>query len=222
MDPPDIELSADVQHHLKAAANKHLQKFEKVKYMQDKRVVTNPSTNTTRTVYGETIINDLLQGNMILLAIALDPHGNLGPISQAFLSNSTTTIDPITFPPTRPFARIMHHRATTHPSPSGILPSADANWKLNKTSKFFGFSHTAPTPQIHTMQQLRLGITKAFSLHLRNYTRCDLLKHHNHPIPTQHNTPPTHTPATILHPHTDHAHTSPTSPAHPHNPDTTY
>ena len=30
---------------------------------------------------------------------------------------------------------------------------------------------TVPTPSIHTLQQLGLGITKAFSLHIRNATK---------------------------------------------------
>ena len=100
MDPPDIDLSADVQHRLKAAADKHLQDVEKAKNMRDKHVITNPSTNTTRTVYGETIIDDLLQANTILIPIVFDPHSNLGPIARAFLSTSDTTIEPITFPRT--------------------------------------------------------------------------------------------------------------------------
>jgi hypothetical protein len=98
MDPPDINLSADVQHRLKAAADKHLQDVEKAKYMREKHVITNPSTNTTRTVYGETIIGDLLQAKTILIPIVFDPHSNLGPIARAFLSTTDTTIEPITFP----------------------------------------------------------------------------------------------------------------------------
>ena len=193
MDPPSINLSADVQHHLKAAADKHLQDVEKAKFMRSKRAVTNPHTNTTRTVYGETILDDLLQANTILFAITLDPFGRWGPMTQALLSNSTTTIDPITFPRTRPHARTMYQRATTHPSPTGILQSADAYWKLNPTRKFYGYSHTAPTPQIHTLQQLGLGITKAFTLHIHNATRRDLLKHRT-PAPHQHSPPTTINP----------------------------
>jgi len=62
----------------------------------------------------------------------------------------------------------MYERATKHPAPTGILLSADAFWKTHKTHKYYGHSHTAPTPQISTLQNLGLGITKAFSLHIRN------------------------------------------------------
>jgi hypothetical protein len=55
--------------------------------------------------------------------------------------------------------------------PLGILRTADANWKLNKNRNFFGFSYTAPTPTIYTIQQLGLGITKAYSLHIRNASK---------------------------------------------------
>ena len=44
-------------------------------------------------------------------------------------------------------------------------------WKLNKTKQFFGNSYTSPTPSIYTIQQLGLGITKAFSTHIRNATK---------------------------------------------------
>jgi hypothetical protein len=61
----------------------------------------------------------------------------------------------------------MFRRATTTPCPTGILRTADANWKLNRTRKFFGHSYTSPSPSIFTIQQLGLGLTKAFSLHIR-------------------------------------------------------
>ena len=159
-------------------------------------------------------MDDLLQGNTILLPFTLDPFGLLGPIAQRFLSKATTTIDPITFPRSRPNARIMHHRATTHPSPSSILQSADAAWKLNPTRRFFGYSYTAPTPQIHTLQQLGLGITKAFTLHLRNATRRDMLKHHNQPTRTLHTQTPHDLPTQPT--HTIHTPTPTPQPVHPH------
>jgi hypothetical protein len=61
--------------------------------------------------------------------------------------------------------------STTHPCPIGILRTANTIWKSNKTRQFFGYSYSSPTPSIHTIQQLGLGITKAFTAHIRNATR---------------------------------------------------
>ena len=52
-----------------------------------------------------------------------------------------------------------------------ILRTADAIWKQNKTRIFYGYSYTAPTTSIYTIQQLGLGITKGFSILLRNATK---------------------------------------------------
>ena len=169
----------------------------KKKFMRPNRYIHDPLTHTTRVSVGENIIHDLIRGNSILIPIVFDQHGNLGPIAQAFLSTSNTTIPPITIRPTHPNAQTMHHRATTHPSPTGILHAADAMWKLNPTRRYYGFSHTAPTPQLHTLQQLGLGITKAYGIHLRNCT-----SHNNPPTPNTypHQPQPTHTrrPPTIV------------------------
>ena len=75
------------------------------------------------------------------------------------------------FPRHRPNAQIMCSRSITHPCPIGILRTADTYWKTNKTRHFFGNSYSSPTPSIYTIQQLGLGITKAYSTHIRNATR---------------------------------------------------
>lgn len=170
-DPSSINLTADVKQKLTAAADQHLQLVEKKKFLRGNRTIHDPTTNTSRTIFGEEVIGDLLQANAILIPIAIDPHGYIGPTAQSFLSTPKTTIPPLAFRSTNPNARTMHYRATTHPSPTGILQAADAHWKLHPTRQFYGPSHSAPTPQIHTMQQLGLTITKAFSIHLRNATR---------------------------------------------------
>jgi hypothetical protein len=146
-------LSADVKQQLTAIADRHLQVAEKKKFMRDK-VHINPNTDSHQTILGDTVIKDLLDKNW-------------GPITQAFLSNPTPLTLPLQFPPSRPNAQTMYIRATTHPAPLRILNSADEQWKLTQTRRFYGYSHTTPTPQIHTIQQLGLGITKAFSQHLR-------------------------------------------------------
>jgi hypothetical protein len=104
---------------------------------------------------------------MILIPFAIDPHGRWGPMLQNFLLRTETTLQ-YNFQATRPNAKLMFHKATTEPCPIGILRTADYHWKQNKQRKFFGFSYTAPTPTIHTIQQLGLGITKAYTTHIRN------------------------------------------------------
>ena len=75
------------------------------------------------------------------------------------------------FQANRPNAKTMFTRATTEPCPLGILRTADYMWKQNKQQQFFGFSYTSPTPSIYTTQKLGLGITKAFTTHIRNATK---------------------------------------------------
>ena len=62
----------------------------------------------------------------------------------------------------------MHDQATRHPCPLGIIPTACVKWKRRKKSKFYGHSHTAPTPKQYIQQQLGLTITKAYAQLLRN------------------------------------------------------
>ena len=88
--------------------------------------------------------------------------------SHPLLSNNNLDYS---FPRHRPNAQIMCSRSITHPCPIGILRTADTYWKTNKTRHFFGNSYSSPTPSIYTIQQLGLGITKAYSTHIRNATR---------------------------------------------------
>ena len=72
---------------------------------------------------------------------------------------------------TLPNVQTMAYKATHDPCPIGILQSADTIWKLTKTRPFYGYSYTAPTPSIYTIQQLGLGITKGFATLLRHATK---------------------------------------------------
>ena len=125
-------------------------------------------------------MGDLLAANTILLAFTLDPFGRWGPIMQNFLTTCTTSIEQKPFRANRPNANTMYHRATSHPAPTAILHAADSYWKSNKTRRYYGHSYTSPSPQIHTIQNLGLGITKAFSLHIRNSTLRSMQQHHQH------------------------------------------
>jgi hypothetical protein len=99
---------------------------------------------------------------MILLLLAIDQHGRWGPIMQNFLLH--LDIDhQYNFCQNRPNAKIMFHRATTNPCPLGVLKTADQMWKQNQKRQFFGYSYTASSPSIYTIQKLGLGLTKAFT-----------------------------------------------------------
>ncbi len=104
---------------------------------------------------------------MILLPFAIDPHGRWGPILQNFLYHAETTLE-YKFYATQLNAKIMFHKATNDPCPLGILKTADFIWKQHKERTFFGHSYTAPTPSMYTIQQLGLGITKAYTSHYWN------------------------------------------------------
>jgi len=148
---PSIDFSENAISSLLAVADKHLQKFERRKYMR----CTNKRDNNSNFIAGDVVIGELLRANIIFLPFAIDPHGRWGPILQNFLLLSNTNLD-YSFPRHRPNARIMCSRSTTHPCP---------------TRNFFGNSYSSPTPSIYTIQQLGLGITIAFSTHIRNATR---------------------------------------------------
>ena len=149
---------------LTAIADKHLQFFERNKL---KRKTKRDDSHEQHLIHGDTVIGELLSQNMVLIPIAIDPHGRWGPMTENFLR---LTLSPLhyTFRSNRPNALNMFKRATTSPSPIGILRTADSVWKSTKQRPFFGYTHTSPTPSIFTIQKLGLGITKAFALHIRN------------------------------------------------------
>ena len=107
--------------------------------------------------------------------MALDPHGRWGPMLQNFLFNYKARVAQATWktdqPHAKPNANAMFARISNPPCPSGIVLTAAAAWNANRSRKFYGHSHTAPTPKIHILQQLGLSITKGYALHLRNATR---------------------------------------------------
>jgi hypothetical protein len=136
---------SDVITMLTANADSHLQKYKKKKIGRENK--TNKITGTTTT--GDTVIGDLLERNMILIPIAIDPFGRFGPILQTFLYDTQPT-NPITFTPTKPNATSMYHKITRFPSPKGILKLAGHNWKLTQTRRFYGYptlpQHQRSTP----------------------------------------------------------------------------
>lgn len=93
----------------------------------------------------------------------MGPNHTINPLPHSHTFNIYTTISSIT----TPHANNVHTLNRTS-STTWILNSADEHWKHNKTRRFYGYSHTTPTTNPHhsLVQQLGLGITKAFSQHL--------------------------------------------------------
>jgi hypothetical protein len=128
-----------------------------------------------------TIPGKLYQKNMVLIPFTIDPWAwaRFGPILQAFL---ITTHHPCQKPWRtthtnykyhRPNANLMYERASQPPCPLRILTSADIRWPQSASPTrrmFFGNSYTAPTPSLHTLQLIRLSISKAYSSLLWNAT----------------------------------------------------
>ena len=92
--------------------------------------------NNTRAdppVPGKAVIGDLLRSNRLLIPIAIDANGRLGPMFQYTLYGTITIPPPIPprkqFKLNRPYAKAMYKQATSIPAPCGILLEADNNWK---------------------------------------------------------------------------------------------
>jgi hypothetical protein len=160
--PSDFSNSADAIQLVSAAADLHMQKKEKLKL--ERR--NNYDRATEEVTLGEDVISELIDKKIVLIPLAVDPHGRLGPMFNGFLFD-TIPPQPPKLQASKPNAKRMYNIATSYPCPRGIVTSACINWKRNKRRKFFGHSYTAPTPKEYTMQQIGLTFTKAFALHLR-------------------------------------------------------
>ena len=147
-----------------AFADMHLQEAERKKLMRRDR---RPDIDFPHGVSGEQTIGELMAANMLLIPFTLDPHGKWGPLTDNFLHQTTHDLH-YSFRANKPNAATMLSKITRHPCPIGILKTADAIWKSNQTRPFFGHSHTSPTPSLYTIQQLGLGITKAYASHIKN------------------------------------------------------
>ena len=121
-------------------------------------------SSTGLEVSGDSVLGEILQANAVMMPWAICPHGGFGPILKNFLFHHDPFIHQV-FDHSRPNATIMYSKATSHPTPVGILQTANAVWSRTADRRFFGHSYTAPTPIEHTLQQLGLGLTKAFALH---------------------------------------------------------
>ena len=97
--------------------------------------------------------------------MAIDPHGRLGPMFQNFLFQRN--IGPVREFTHHPNAGKMHRMATEPPCPLGIVPTACARWRSSEAQRFYGHSHSCPTPREFVQQRLGLAIVKAYGLFLQ-------------------------------------------------------
>jgi hypothetical protein len=74
---PSFDISADAISLLLANADKHLQRFKRKKLLRNNKA----HTSLGHIIRGEDIIQELLNKNMVLLPIAIDPFGKWGPIT---------------------------------------------------------------------------------------------------------------------------------------------
>ena len=82
----------------------------------------------------------------------------------------STSDTPPSFYHTRPKARQMYERATSYPTPVGIIPLATSTWKVDKPKSqlFYGQSYTAPTPKEWLLGKLGLVISNSIAIHIRD------------------------------------------------------
>jgi hypothetical protein len=175
--PPKRQTSEDIIQTITANADHHLQMHERRKLGR----TTKPATPTTPPVHGDEVIDELYNKNMVLIPITIDPFACFGPMFQSFLTSTESRPQEPLFTThrnnkfNRPYANLMYERASKPPCTLGSLTSADFFWKQSDSPTrrtFYGTnSYTAPTPSIHTIQQLGLTISKSYSSLLTNATR---------------------------------------------------
>lgn len=119
-----------------------------------------PSTVTGRST-GDAIIGDLVDKGVVLIHMAIDHHGRLGPMVENLLFCHTlphkTTSRSMREIPQCQCCPYVPHRDSGTPAPTGIVQTATSCWRVSTC--------TAPTPREYTIQKLWLGITKALALH---------------------------------------------------------
>ena len=159
-----LKENEDVKETVTTTAKRHLQKFERKKLM---RGGTPDSIDASKVIHGNILIGKLLSASIVLIPIAIEPHGEWGPMFENFLFNYTPRHHKPYLTTTWPNANTMCERATTYPCPIGIIHTATSLWKQTKSRTFYGHSHTAPTPKEYILQRLGLSLTKALVFHLR-------------------------------------------------------
>ena len=143
--------SNDVIETVTAAAERHLQKAERKKLQRDG--IDDDDDAHTSAVSGDTIIGDLVNKGIVLLPMAIDPHGRLGPMAENFLFNHTPRKHIMFNEAKYPNASTMYRLATQAPAPTGIVHTANARWRRteqnNPTSSMA--NHTLPPHHVNTL-----------------------------------------------------------------------
>jgi hypothetical protein len=174
--PPKCHTSEDIIQTITANADHYLQMHKRHKLGRINKL----ATTTTPPVRGEDVIGKLFHKNMVLVPITIDPFARFGPMSQSFLTSTDAPPQKPWFTThrlekfNRPKANLMYERASNPPNTLGILTLADFFCKqLQSPTRrtFYRHSYTAPTPSIHTLQQLGVAFLKGFSSLLTNATR---------------------------------------------------
>ena len=125
------------------------------------------TTEQGQTIMGDELLGDLIRKHIVLIPMAIDPHGKFGPMLEHFLFGYTPR-KPLSFIDNRFYGAQMYSWAMGPQCPHNILNLASMCWQREKSRPFFGHSYTAPTPTEYTIGRMGLAITKAYALHLRN------------------------------------------------------
>ena len=89
-------------------------------------------------------MGELAVKDIAMIPMAIDPHGQMGPLMMRFLYGRTRG-KLRAFKEKNSNAVEMYRRITSVPCPSGIIQQATINWKKNKTTQFFGSSYSPDT-----------------------------------------------------------------------------
>ena len=105
-----VSFSEDVISTVTAAADKHLQKRERSKYMRANKT----DEQTKLTTRGERVMEELVTKNVVLIPFAIDPLGRLGPLARQFLYGDRPN-SPLTFPNTHTHTLRQCTQERAHP-----------------------------------------------------------------------------------------------------------
>ena len=124
-----------------------LREGEKGKFQQKKK--TDRRTNIT--LSGDEIMEYLLDHGMVLLPLAITPHGHLGTFFERFLYGKDAFLPEFN---DRPWAEKMARESTSKHVPRKILQHANTLWRQSNPNSFYSGSYKASDPMTHFDQQL--------------------------------------------------------------------
>ena len=159
--PSDTE---DIISFYSANAGRCLQEAEKRKFKYMGNYTVTPATVTREDI--------AVQKHLQIWAIC--PYGGLGPMFRRFLyGEEPKTLINFTANKNKPHAANIYLQSLQAYALHGVLPLANTAWSATRrdNQRFYGHSYTAPTPQVHFLQQLGLACTKAFAAHLHRQSR---------------------------------------------------